>query len=128
MRFPRALLETCVRAGPPSRFSERGLARARTPSALFLSYFFFFRTEHDRYVLGYCFSGSRLIELFEALLRPLFELSASTADAQLGRDVLERPEQAFASVQHTHTHTYRSRIRPRGVGERGETGVWALER
>ena len=46
--------------------------------------------------MGYCFSGSRLIELFEALLRPLFERDAIEADAQLGRDVLERPDLAFA--------------------------------
>ena len=53
-------------------------------------------TDRDRYVLGYVFSGSREIELFETLLRPLFEAHASEADAALGQALLNDPLAAMA--------------------------------
>lgn len=68
-------------------------------------------TARDRHVLGYAFSGSRDIELFEALLRPLFEDSAADDDAELGRLVLREPTQAFArdGLLHNRYFEYRRR-------------------
>ncbi|KAH8045316.1 ubiquitinyl hydrolase [Aureococcus anophagefferens] len=52
-------------------------------------------SERDRCILGYAFSGSREIELFERLLRPLFEAGASDDDAALGRSLLDDPHAAL---------------------------------
>ena len=49
----------------------------------------------EKYVLGFAFSGSREIELFEAILRPLFEDTASESDRNLGRQVLWNSKEAF---------------------------------
>ncbi|KAH8062430.1 hypothetical protein JL722_3348 [Aureococcus anophagefferens] len=52
-------------------------------------------SDRDRYILGYAFSGSREIELFERILRPLFEADASDDDAALGRSLLDDPHAAL---------------------------------
>ena len=53
-------------------------------------------TDFERYVLGYAFSGSREIELFEALLRPLYEADASEFDAALGYALIHDPRSVLA--------------------------------
>ena len=53
------------------------------------------QSDRDRYILGYAFSGSREIGLFERILRPLFEADASDDDAALGRSLLEDPHAAL---------------------------------
>ena len=51
--------------------------------------------ELSRSVITFAFSGSRDIELFETLLRPLFEQHASEEDATLGQLLLQKPFEAL---------------------------------
>ena len=51
--------------------------------------------ELSRSVITFAFSGSRDIELFETLLRPLFEQHASEEDAALGQLLIQKPFEAL---------------------------------
>lgn len=53
------------------------------------------KDERSRSVVTFAFSGSRDIELFESLLRPLFETNASDADAALGQLLATQPLEAL---------------------------------
>jgi len=59
-------------------------------------------SERDRHALTYAFSGSREIDLFEHVFRPLYDDDASPDDARLGRLVLDDPAAAFARDGELH--------------------------
>lgn len=68
-------------------------------------------SEREKYALAYAFSGSRQIELFETLIRPMFENGASVDDRKLGRLIIEDPDTAFArdGAMHRRYAEYRKR-------------------
>lgn len=68
-------------------------------------------SEREKYSLAYAFSGSRQIELFETLIRPMFENGASVEDRKLGRLIIEDPDTAFArdGPMHRRYAEYRKR-------------------
>lgn len=78
------------------------------------------RTERERHVLCYVFSGSREIKLFESLLRPLYEENALEEDRALGRQILDDPSTAFARDGELH----RRFAQYRKLGERLHTTAY----
>mmetsp|Transcript_1078 Transcript_1078/g.1556 ORF Transcript_1078/g.1556 Transcript_1078/m.1556 type:complete len:739 (-) Transcript_1078:168-2384(-) len=67
-------------------------------------------SHRERYVMSYAFSGSRDIELFETLFKPLFSVTASDEDRTLGQNIIYQPDVAFAEngILHKRYMAYRA--------------------